>query len=222
MKNYYAILGISLFATEAEILHAMRKKAERQEIDLETLNECREHLLLVANRRLYNEQVREHFPLFFKQCNEIFRQENEEKVKAKRLREERKMGPIETWLYKFAWCTLIYYFFVFGIYGKWLAPIVAQYRALNRENIQITCAYINPIKARNDYMITIDQNVFGLVKITSIMRVFPIDYKKHSFVEYMIKNQHRCTKIKYVQVPALYPTFLTGHNKKIYLYDYIE
>lgn len=106
MKNYYAILGISLFATEAEILHAMRKKAERQEIDLETLNECREHLLLVANRRLYNEQVREHFPLFFKQCNEIFRQENEEKVK-KHNEEMREKNPFAIWFSRIYWCLFI-------------------------------------------------------------------------------------------------------------------
>lgn len=104
-----------------------------------------------------------------------------------------------------------------------IAPFVAVYKSKNPENIKIACAYINPRKAKYDYNIIIDSNNFLFNDITtSYIKKFPIDYKRNTFLNDILKKHPDCITVKYIQIPALYPTFIFNVDKKIYLYDYIE
>lgn len=43
MENYYKLLGIMSSATEEEIKRALRRAAERQELELDEIRWCREY-----------------------------------------------------------------------------------------------------------------------------------------------------------------------------------
>lgn len=57
MQNYYEILGVSITATSGEINRAMKRAAEKQSLDLETLMACRDNLLNAEARQVYNREL---------------------------------------------------------------------------------------------------------------------------------------------------------------------
>lgn len=57
MKNYYELLEVSITAKPEEIRKAMQKKAERGQIDLLVLEECKKYLLNSEERKEYNKAL---------------------------------------------------------------------------------------------------------------------------------------------------------------------
>ena len=86
MKNYYELLGVSITATSGEISRAMKRAAEQQRLDLETLTACRDNLLNAEARQAYNREL-------FMACPELL--EEVARAAAEKVEQEKPVAPVQ-------------------------------------------------------------------------------------------------------------------------------
>lgn len=83
MENYYKLLGIMSSATEEEIKRALRRAAERQELELDDIRWCREYLLNPAAKAEYDKILHAENP-------DLAKEESEKAKEREKLRQKNK------------------------------------------------------------------------------------------------------------------------------------
>ena len=83
MENYYKLLGIMSSATEEEIKRALRRAAERQELELDEIRWCREYLLNPAAKAEYDKILHAENP-------DLAKEESEKAKEREKLRQKNK------------------------------------------------------------------------------------------------------------------------------------
>lgn len=83
MENYYKLLGIMSSATEEEIKRALRRAAERQELELDEIRWCREYLLNPAAKAEYDKILHAENP-------DLAKEESEKAKEREKLRKKNK------------------------------------------------------------------------------------------------------------------------------------
>ena len=83
MENYYKLLGIMSSATEEEIKRALRRAAERQELELDEIRWCREYLLDPAATAEYDKILHAENP-------DLAKEESEKAKEREKLRQKNK------------------------------------------------------------------------------------------------------------------------------------